>query len=425
VLHLEPLLIIYMAVAIIYIGFFGLILSRKSGIPHILFLVVFGVALGPILHLIEYKVLVSAIPAVSAITIATVTFYSGMNINVETLKAHGGRALILAITGFTLNTIGCGLFLQLYCNFPPPLAYMMGAAFGGTCAAIVVALSSSGSLPIRKSTITAMTLDSTITDVLCIVIASVFLNSMLLGELPINEALSKIAAQFSTGILAGLIIGIIWIKIMHILGQEKYTYMLTFATLLLTYATTEVIGGSGGVASLVFGLTLGNYKSIASTLKMQVDKGILEVLRVEVFHLHSEISFLVEAFFFTYLGLIYTIGSAFEILVAAAITMIVLINRTLASFVATSMSEMAEDRSVISVTIGKGLAAAVMGSMPAQYSLPLSDLAIKITLNVILLTNIIMVLLLAVITKFVKRPKAKAATKEATEASRTDTSKES
>jgi len=410
-----------MAVAIIYIGFFGLILSRKSGIPHIIFLVVFGVALGPILHLIEYKVLVSAIPVVSAITIATVTFYSGMSINVETVKAHGGRAIILAITGFTLNTIGCGLFLHLYCNFPTPLAYMMGAAFGGTCAAIVAALSSSGSLPISESTVTMMTIDATITDVLCIVIASVFLSSMLLGEIPVNEAVSKIVAQFSTGILIGLIVGILWIKAMQILGQEKYTYMLTFATLLLTFASTEIVGGSGGVASLVFGLTLGNYKSISSTLKMEVDKRTLEVLRVEISHLHSEISFLVEAFFFTYLGLIYTIGSTFEVIIAGAITLIVLFNRTIAASIATAKSEMARDRSIIGVTIGKGLAAAVMGSMPAQYNLPLSDLAIKITLNVILLTNIIMVILL-IITRVFRKPKAQPTATEATEASQTSTS---
>jgi NhaP-type Na+/H+ or K+/H+ antiporter len=117
------------------------------------------------------------------------------------------------------------------------------------------------------------------------------------------ESVLGVGVIFLLSANAGLIVGIVWAKLLHRLRGRPLTYILTLAILFPTNILTErLVGeGVGPIAALVFGLILANYNTILQ--KLQVTKHVeIDILNLRRFH--EEITFFIKAFFFTYMGLI-------------------------------------------------------------------------------------------------------------------------
>jgi len=176
--------------------------------------------------------------------------------------------------------------------------------------------------------------------------------------------------------------------------KSPYSYMLTLAVVLLAYAFSEVLGGSGSLCSLLFGIVLGNEKEIYRILRME--RPSTTVVDAGLKRFESEIAFLLRTFFLVYIGIIVSIGDVKTILVGVILSFILLLSRVAAVRVATARcSELAEERPVMSVLLTRGLAAAVLATLPMQYAAQnpvfsqIAHLFVNITAMVILATAII------------------------------------
>ena len=90
------------------------------------------------------------------------------------------------------------------------------------------------------------------------------------------------------------------------LSEQQFWQVLTFSMVLLLYAGTEYLKGSGLLAVLGFGLALSNLPGkrpvmIAGPLQFSLSS---EEPHEKILSFHSELSFLVRRFFFVLIGVV-------------------------------------------------------------------------------------------------------------------------
>lgn len=359
-------LALIVASGVIVIGFLGNYVFERTGFPDMMFLIILGIFIGPIIGLISPTSVIGLAPYLATLALVFILFDGGMAMNIYRVFAESPRAAILAVAGFALNVIVTTLFM-MYIVIPgePPLySVLFGTILGGSSSIVVISLASRIKVSEKCSTI--LSLESALTDILCIVFSLVVIEIILGGAVDLTTIGRSIASRFSTGAVLGVIFGLIWISMLKRLSKASYAYMLTLAVVLLAYAFSEFLGGSGSLCSLLFGIMLGNEKEIYKILRierpgnMAVDGGLKRF--------ESEIAFLLRTFFFVYIGLIVTIGDLTILFVGIILSLILFIVRFGAVSLATVHSQLIEERAIMTALLTRGLAAAVLATLPLQYA---------------------------------------------------------
>ena len=354
--------------SIIVIGFLGNYIFERTGFPDMLLLIFLGILLGPVTGLVDSSAIMSLAPYFAALALVFILFDGGMAMNLYRVLSESPRAAILAISGFVINVIVTTLFMTCFVIPDAPLLYsvLFGTILGGSSSIVVISLASRIKVSEKCSTI--LSLESAITDVLCIVFSLIVIEMILKGTfVDLSTIGQSIVSRFSIGAVFGVILGVIWLGILKRIAKASYAYMLTLAVVLLAYALAEFLGGSGSLCSLLFGLMLGNEKEVYRMLR--IEKPANATVDVGLKRFESEVAFLLRTFFFVYIGLIVTIGSITTIIIGVILSLILLLVRFGAVGIATvRCSELAKERPIMGVTLTRGLAAAVLATLPLQYA---------------------------------------------------------
>lgn len=353
--------------SIIVIGFLGNYLSQRTGFPDMLLLIVLGMLLGPATGLIDSSSIMGLAPYLAALALVFILFDGGMVMNIYRVFSESPRAAVLAVAGFAMSVIATTLFM-MYSEVPgKPLLYsvLFGTILGGSSSIAVISLVSKIKVSEKCSTI--LSIESAITDILCIIFSLVVIEVILKGAaVDLTTIGQSIASRFSTGVVIGIVTGFIWLSVLKRIANASYAYMLTLAVVLLAYAFSELLGGSGALCSLLFGIMLGNEKEIYRMLRMERPSTL--VVDVGLKRFESEIAFLLRTFFFVYIGLIVTISSITILVTGIILSLILLLIRFGAVELATYRSEIKKEKSIMSIMLTRGLAAAVLATLPLQYA---------------------------------------------------------
>lgn len=201
----------------------------------------------------------------------------------------------------------------------------------------------------------------------------------------LNEMAQSITSTLSIGVVFGLVLGVLWLKILSKLRDNVYDDILTLSVAILFYGLTEIVGGNGAIFSPVFGLVLGNSVEIGGMLRMQESVEVGSIMRKFM----SQMSFFIRTYFFVYLGLILFIENYSIIIYSALITVLLIAGRFI-SVVLTSIgdAELKGQRNVLVAMMPRGIAAAVMAQLAissgVQYAYMMPDLILIIILTVAL-----------------------------------------
>jgi len=286
------------------------------------------------------------------------------------------------------STLVIGFLTSYLFHWPLIQALIFGSMIGGeTTAAVVIPLSRS--LKLGEKTTAFITLESVLNSIFSIVLFTAFLDTYQTGTPNVVGALTIIASKFSVGIIAGAILSLAWIYILHYFKDYKFTYVLTLGLLFATYSISFALGGSGILSCLIFGIVLGSYKFLNKLFKKQIE---IDRLQKQLGVFQGEIAFLLETFFFVFLGLIFSISPE-RILSnledGALLRAILLGFRTLASTVSTRGSEIKSDRAKIILLNAQGLTPATLAILAVNAGLPLGETFLNLVTYVIILTNIV------------------------------------
>jgi cell volume regulation protein A len=331
-----------------------------------MFLIILGILIGPVTGLISTGSIISLAPYLAVLALVFILFDGGMAMNIYRVFAESPRATVLAVVGFALNVIVTSFFMMYIVvpGTPPLYSVLFGTIFGGSSSIVIISLASR--IKISEKCSTVLSLESALTDILCIVFSLVIIEIILSGTVDLTTIGQSIASRFSIGAVLGVIFGFVWISMLKRISKTSYAYMLTLAIVLLAYAFSEFLGGSGALCSLLFGIMLGNEKEVYKMLRMErpanmaVDGGLKRF--------ESEIAFLLRTFFFVYIGMIVTIGNITIMVVGIILSLILLIVRFGTVALATVRSPLTEERAIMTVMLTRGLAAAVLATLPLQYA---------------------------------------------------------
>lgn len=375
---------------IVLIGFLANYLFNKTGVPDMLILIFIGIVCGPLLGIFDQATIKGFAPFISAVALTYILFDGGMNLDIKSILTNSPKGILLGVLGFISSVISVTAFTVFLFNVPLIYGVLLGTIFGGSSSIVVIALTSK--IKISEKGAITLILEGLITDILAIVISLSLIDIIITGQPNVGGIFFGIVGKFLIGILLGIALGFAWLFALKKVATMSFSYILTLGIVMLGYACSEIIGGSGALSALIFGLILGNEKTILTSLGQRLSERTEKIsLRVEdgLKRFGAEIAFLIRTYFFVFLGIIASISSVDFLLSGILLSFILLGTRYGVVCVTTANSSMKSDRRIMTVVLTRGLAAAVLATLPAQYNLPYSDLFVSMAIVVIITTAVI------------------------------------
>ncbi|MDO8872538.1 MAG: cation:proton antiporter [Methanoregula sp.] len=359
------------AVTVLFLGlliFLGNILSRLftlTKIPDVLFLIAIGIIIGPFLGLVTPSAFGVVGPLFTMVTLAIILFEGGLHITLETLKKsiHGTTAITVA--NFVAIIGICIVAMHYFAGFTFMESCMLGAILGGTAAAVVIPFTNY--LNIRNDTKAILSLESAISDVLCIVILLALLNIVEVKEFNAGLIVGNLIASFLIAIIIGVIAGVWWSSVYHKIASIKSIF-ITPAFVFIVFGFVSLLGFSGAIAALALGLTLGNlnyFKAEKFLPFLGDDITQVELTPIEKTFFTQLVS-LLKTFFFIFIGISIHFTNMEIIYVGAILTALFYLVRIVIVWFTIPRSIPASDAAIVAVMDPKGLAAAVLASMPLE-----------------------------------------------------------
>ncbi len=383
---------------IIIIGFLAELMFKKTKIPDVLFLILIGILLGPVLGWVDKDGFGLGSTLFTTFTLLFLLFQGALNIEFKSLFRSLKGTLKLTLISFIL-TVGIVTLMSFYLlKYPLNLSILIGVILGGTSSAVVIPFVNN--LSIDKKYGNVLTLESAITDILCIV-GAIALFAVILGQnVSPPEIIKSLISSFLLAIVIGILGAMMWI---FLLSKSKLlieAHMVTIAWVLGIYAFVEspFVKASGAISVLSFGLMLGNSHPILrfydwiskkDTISEQPQNLFLEenVLSERAKSFYSEISFFVKVFFFVYLGILFDFTNPMVFAFGALITLGIFIVRP----IAVKLSFWNEDidkktKNALRIMVPKGLVTAVLGGIAVQMAIPQSNEILSLVFSVILIS---------------------------------------
>jgi NhaP-type Na+/H+ or K+/H+ antiporter len=216
------------------------------------------------------------------------------------------------------------------------------------------------------------------------VVALAFISGIQLGEMNWGVMLGQIFASFVLATIFGLLGAYFWSVVLHRIRTIKNSIFTTPAFVFVIYGISDLLGYSGAIAALAFGIGLANINSVnLSKFGTYFDKkhdSLNETERI----LFAEIVFLLKTFFFVYVGISIQLNDLYPILIGLAITVILFLIRIPIVRASMPRTTNKNDLYYMSAIVPKGLAAAVLATIPMQQGIAYGELIMNITFSVIL-----------------------------------------
>lgn len=346
---------------IIFLGFIGEYVFRKTNIPDIIWLIFFGIFIGTLTDIQKTAGFQDTAPIFTTFALIFILFEGSLKIKLLDLFKSTSKATILTFVSFITAIIVVTIVGQLI-GLPILDSMLIGAIIGGTSSAVVIPIAER--ISVKSETVSLLKLESSISDVLCILASITILNIMVEPTgFSLKDPLNSLIGSFAIAIMVGILAGFIWIPFIKFIHKHAKSYMITIAFLLLLYSFVEYIEASGAIACLTFGIVLGNSKQIYELMRKE---DTTSALQKDQMFFYSQISFFVKTFFFVYLGMIIDFSDATPFILAGIITILLFIVRP-AAVTPIARKLMKKDRAALEVLIPKGLAAAVLAQVPATF----------------------------------------------------------
>ena len=356
-----PILLLAASVVII-LGVLGEAFFKKTGIPDILFLMVLGIIIGPVLGIIQPEAVLEIVPYFAAVALIIIMFDGGLNLHIGKVLKTAHFAIILVIVGFALS-VGIVAGLAHYgLGWEWIDSILLGTIVGGSSSIIVFGLVQK--IRISDDAKSMLSFESALTDIFAVIIAFVLFEAALSGEFSLDLLGVTIGKAILVGLVLGFGVGIPWMFVISKLKNAQHSYMLTIGMVFLLFFLATSFGESGALTALVFGLMLGKKTYFSRLLKVKFPEDTIDN------SLHNQVTFLVRAFFFVFVGLLASFAQLEYVIFGIVAAIGIYIGRIIItkSVLVRGFSKL--DKRVTSVMIPRGLAAAVLATFPLSMGLP-------------------------------------------------------
>lgn len=386
---MEPaLFILTLGILVFAAHWFAEIFSKKR-IPDVLMLMFIGIIIGPLFKILDPDKLSTIGSIFGQLTLVTLLFESGTELSFRTLADSIKNTASLTIVNFLVTFIAIGILGWLVLDMNPGISFMLGAALGGSSSAVAIPLVKQISIGEKSKTI--LILESAFSAILCIVVALAIFESYKYGEFRIGIIFGQVFSSFLLASLIGLLGSIFWSMVLDKVRTINNSIFTTPAFVFIIYGINEILGYSGIISALAFGIGLANMDLIHNRWLRKFSKRRPTLLNPMEKTLFSELVFLMKTFFFVYVGISIKFDSFISLIIGLGISVILIILRILIvkiSLPSNINNVSNKDRAFLSMMIPRGLAAAVLATMISQSGLAGSERVGNIVFSVIFFTII-------------------------------------
>lgn len=379
---MHPALVIAFVGALVFGAHLFVSLFTKTRVPDVLLLISIGLILGPLTHLVSPADFGSVGPVFTTVTLVLILFESGTGLRVETLQKALPGTLRLATLNFVGTAVVVALAAWKLAHLGPMRSFILGCILGGTSPAVVIPMSSQ--LGMSEDAAAILFLESSVSDVLSIVFALALLDGLRLGSVRWGNVAGSVVASFLIASIIGVLGALLWSSVLNRTRALQNAMFTTAAFVFLIYGISEMLGYSGAIAALAFGIGLGNELWLSQVIAKKIPFLDPVGLNENEKSFFSEIVFLLKTFFFVYIGLSIQVHNRWWIGFGFAVTVLIYILRIpiVRYGVARTISQ--SDASRMAAMAPKGLAAAVLAGIPLQQGVQGGDLIQNSTYAVVL-----------------------------------------
>ena len=373
--------ILLAAGVVIFLGVAGEAFFKRTGVPDVAFLMILGVILGPVLGIIQPEVVTQVVPYFAAIALIIIMFDGGLNLDLKHMAKTAHFAIFLAIIGFVVSVVIVTVIAHYGIGWEWMDSILLGSIVGGSSSVIVFGLVRN--IRVSEEGKNMLSFESAITDILATIIAFIMFQAILTGEFSLTVLSETIGTALVVGLVLGLGVGIPWMYVTTKLGNAQHSYMLTLGILFVLFFMANTFGESGALTALVFGLMLGNKDRLSRIFKFKV-----RMIESDD-PTHSQLTFLVRAFFFVFVGLLASFGQIEYVVLGIVATIAIYFSRIIIAKATLTKRFSKLDKKVTEVMIPRGLAAAVLATLPLTFGLPNAEAYPQIVFFIILSSVII------------------------------------
>lgn len=384
----NPTIVLAVLAGLVFLGMGLEEVFRRTGIPDVLILLALGLV-GSMTGLVDVSGLDGIDRIFTTSALVLILFEGAVRLRLSQLRAALGGSTALTLSSFLATALLVGVLGWALFGMRPLAALLLGCILGGTSSAVVIPMVQA--MKMEQTTRTVLTLESALSDVLCIVATLALTTALTAGQMDAGTMGKDLAYGFVGALIVGIAAGFAWSVWLRGIRKKRPSMLTVAAAVFLVFAAAETLGMFGAISCLAFGVVLGNADVLAPRKIRK--SGEVTLLEGEKFFL-SEAAFILKVFFFVYLGASLQL-SGYEPLVFGGLTTIAVFAVRPFTVRASMRSSTTPQRDAIiaSVLAPKGLAAAVLATVPLQAGVLEGPLIKSITFGVILFSIIIASLL--------------------------------
>lgn len=390
-----PHVIIFLGVLIFFSHIFNELFSRTK-VPNVLLLLLIGIIIGPITGLVDQKFMGQFGPVFTTGVLILILFESGTGLRFGLIGKAIGPALILTLINFIATVVIATVLITALTELSWLNSMFVGAIIGGTSSAVVIPMVRQ--LRMREKSETVLFLESALSDVLCLVVGLALLNGLEMGAISFGEVVSKMWKSFLFAALIGAAGGFVWALVLNPIRSVKNSMFTSLAIVFVFYGIVESIGYNGGIATLMFGIILGNVNSLNNTkfIKRFYPEMLTDLTSGEK-NFFGELVFIAQTYFFVYVGISIQFGSPWIYVVGLILVGLIILFRPLSIRLISKKDVTFKELAIMSVMTPKGLVPAVLASIPLMMGIEggkiIQDLGYSVVLFSILICSILVIIL--------------------------------
>jgi cell volume regulation protein A len=249
--------------------------SLKAGIPAILGVLIFGLAINPSVTLFDYK----TIESLHTLSLSMLLFYAGLKTDLRSIRGFLEFGVLLAVGGVLISSLILGLVTWLVASpsgdglglglmqMPLGVAMLVAACLGSTDAGATMSVLDTVAKGLPQRLRSLLEFESSVNDPVAILFLGLVVGLTATGvgggsstghELVLDQ-LQMFFQKIGSGLLVGLILGYLaHFSLDQLVRQSQQLLILGIAIGLLSYGTADLLGGSGFIAAYVTGMFLSN-----------------------------------------------------------------------------------------------------------------------------------------------------------------------
>lgn len=366
---------------LIFMAHFFVALFEKIRVPDVLYLILIGLILGPILRVVRPEDFGKLGNVFTTIALVIILFEGGLDLGIAQLRKSWRETVFITILSYFISAALLTVAIYYLTDLDLHASLFVSAVLAGPAPSVIIPLAKN--LRLGDSSKTTLTLESSLGEALCIVVSLAALEAYRVEEVRVGRIIGSLFASFLFALVIGGIGGYVWSILLNKMRQLRNAIITTPSFAFILYGVADFLGFSGPIAVLTFGIVLGNIK-IFNVPWLEERLNLTPIVHNETEKLFfGELVFVVKTFFFVFIGLSVEVSNYSAMAFAITLTGVLLFSRYVAVRLSASKQTSGNDALLMSVLVPKGTAAAVLAGLPLQMGIVGADLIQNLTYGVV------------------------------------------